>query len=1130
MSVDIPGQALDAQFLINEAKSLVSQLYDPGNTGNPAKIKAIQEHLQSLQKSPQAWLIANQLLSESSTDLRFFGALTFTVKINHDWQSLSPEEAQELLGRLIDHYVFLVNGGERPLVIRKLASSLATIFLKPNAPWSRALCNLAASLADGKHVSEEYCKSIDLRNAVLPAMSERHIHRWSSEPRRSREEHHTYVNVKDAFSVVDYVLSHIMRQHASGIPASDEALGTEAINSYQAWMNVRSAIQLRDSLSVLDLASTTAYIIQSMKVPGLAKSATQVVVELIDWRDSIFTQDHLTAIMEYVVSDFGTAHVASLMEADFEDENMTFLDLLLAYATLKQRDLMTKQLDPQHAKMLTLLHTLFRAPGYAAVDDPASPLVLEWWTEVADDLQDLYSDLEDQTSLEPAKRNLAEAALDCFEKLKFPSPEVLQGWGDDDRSEFGSFRRDVCDFLLAIYPMLGVELVRVFQERARVSLVQQEWRTFEAAIFCIAQLSEAVDENQHADECLNSIFFCDDFARLCEGNGVLIPDKPRQTLVDMLGKYQSYFERTHALLPRVLTFLFASLDVSSCAPTASKSIAYLCKSCRNALTSELPAFIDQFEHFRFKPTATTHTMEKVLEGIAAIIQTLPTDEAKSQVIERILQFFHGQAEAARDEAVSGLVEQAQTRGQFVLRCVASIGKGLRTDGEVNLESNDHGDGDPYPPTFWNTGSGAVSQSLIMQCMQLLITDFPVDVTMIEAACDILKAGYIENTGPYVFPPMVTVNFVKSIPLGSVGTDIVMGTASSFLASHSSHCQRIRDETVALIVHVYDTFCWMHEKPEYYDPEVANSGIDFLTRLLPKYHPFLFALTTPPQEASQAPSSNGGDLARPSVLEAVLNFTLLSLRGPEPLPLRSASQFWVNVLTLPSDGSSSSGTDDDILSWIPSGLTPETTSNLTAELAKPISEADEPGYIYMFWMTPSTSESREPPSSEVASNLMPPTSSPGRDRRVSDAIRTARDLNALASAPTHDSPGTLRLKIGRANNVQRRLNEWSRQCSHHLTLIRYYPYTPSTPQPSPSRRGGGGDDSTATLVPGRKVPHVHRVERLIHLELADVRIRDLGKCADCGREHREWFEITAEKTSLKRVDDCIRRWVKWAETH
>ena len=140
-----------------------------------------------------------------------------------------------------------MNGGERPLVIRKLASSLATIFLKPNAPWTRALCNLAASLAGGKHVSEEYCKAIDLRDAVLPAMSERQvtsllyfsnilaedIHRWSSEPRRSREEHHIYVNVKDAFVLVDFVLGHIMHQQASGIPVSDETLGTEVINSYQ---------------------------------------------------------------------------------------------------------------------------------------------------------------------------------------------------------------------------------------------------------------------------------------------------------------------------------------------------------------------------------------------------------------------------------------------------------------------------------------------------------------------------------------------------------------------------------------------------------------------------------------------------------------------------------------------------------------------------------------------------------------------------------------------------------------------------------------------------------------------------------------------------------------------------------
>ncbi|KAF5855536.1 hypothetical protein ETB97_009009 [Aspergillus alliaceus] len=915
MSVDVPGQASDVQVLINEARTLVSQLYDPANTGNPAKIKAIQEHLQILQKGPQAWLIANDLLSDESTDLRFFGALTFTVKINQDWQQLNEDDARELLGRLIDHYVLLVNGGERPLVVRKLASSLATIFLKPNAPWTHALWNIAASLANGKHLSEEQCQNFDLQDAVLPAMSERQvvsllyfsnilaeeINRWGPESRRSGDSNRASENIKHAFVLVEFVLRHMLQQESSGQPISDGAPGVEAINSYQSWALVRNALQVRDTISATQLAPATDYVIQSLKVPSLSKSAMQVLVDLIDWRDSIFSQEHINSVLEYITSDLGTARIASIMDADFEDDNMTFLELLLAYATLKQRELLIQPLDPDHDKVLGLLHTLFKAPGYAAVDDSASPLVLEWWTEVADDLQEIYLDADEQTEFDSAKRNLARAAMDCFEKLKYPSPEELQEWGDDDRSEFGAFRRDVCDFLLAIYPMLGVELVQVFQERAKSSLMQQDWRTFEAAIFCMAQLSEAVDENQHADECLNAIFFCDEFAQLCSSEGTVIPDKPRQTLVDMLGKYQAYFERTHALLPRVLTFLFASLDVASCASVASKSISHLCKSCRNALTFELPAFMDQFERFRFKPTATASTMEKVLEGIAAIVQTLPTDNEKAQILERILKFFQEQAKLARDEAVRGLVEPARCRGQLVLRCVASIGKGLRTDGEIVIDALDGGNGDPYPPTFWNTGNGAASQNLIMQCMQLLMTDFPLDVTIIEAACDILKAGFTENSGPYVFPPMMTVDFAKSIPLGSAGTDMVMGTASAFLASHSAHPQRIRNETVALIVHVYETFCWMHEKPEFYDPEVANSGIDFLTRLLPKYYPFLFTLTAMSHESDQSGVSHvNGAPQRPPVLQAILNFTLLSLQGPEPLPLRSASQFWVGVLNLPSE--------------------------------------------------------------------------------------------------------------------------------------------------------------------------------------------------------------------------------------
>ncbi|KKK17961.1 hypothetical protein P175DRAFT_0493630 [Aspergillus ochraceoroseus IBT 24754] len=922
--MDYSGQALDVQLLVNEAKELVSQLYDPTNTGNPAKIKAIQEHLQNLQKGPHAWLIANSLVTEENTDLKFFGALTFTVKINHDWQNLTQEDTEELIGRLIDHYVFLVNGGERPLVIRKLASSLATIFLKPDAPWTRAIVNLAASLANGKYIHEKQCQTIDLRSTILPAMSEsqvvsllyfsnilaEEVNRLGSDSRRGKDSYRASENIKDAFLLVEFVLAQLLHHDASGRSVSNEVPGTEAINSYQSWIYVRSLFQLHETISATELVPATSCVIQSLKISSLAKTATHILIDLMCWQDSILSSDHIDSILDYLISDSGTAHIASLMEGDFDDENITFLELLLAFSTLKQKQLLTQPLDQKHDRVLALLHTLFRAPGYAAVDDTASPLVLEWWTEVADDLQETYLGSDDQQGLESAKQNLARAALDCFDKLKYPSSEELQSWGDDDRSEFGSFRRDVCDFLLAIYPILGVDLVQVFQAQARSSLERQDWRTFEAAIFCIAQLSEAVDENQHADDCLNSIFFCNEFSRLCEGDGIMIPDKARQTLVDMLGKYQSYFERTHALLPRVLTFLFASLDVASCASTASKSISYLCKSCRNALTIELPAFITQFEQFRFKSTATTHTMEKVLEGIAAIIQTLPSDKEKAHFLERILKFFQEQADMARQEAASGLAEPACGRAHMVLRCVASIGRGLRADGEIVVDSSSGKDEDPYPPTFWNTGDGAVSQNLIMQCIRLLMTEFPFDVAIIEATCDILKAGFTEKTGPYVLPPMVTVDFVKSIPLGTPGTDMVMGTASAFLASHSAHPHQIRDETVALIIHVYETFCWVQEKPELYDPEIANSGIDFLTRLLPKYYPYLFALTFTPQETGDARVYVAGQ--RPPIVQAISNFTLFSLQGPEPIPLRSASQFWVSILNLPVEAEAVQNTIRDAL--------------------------------------------------------------------------------------------------------------------------------------------------------------------------------------------------------------------------
>ena len=67
---------------ITDVELLIKSLYGPSS---PNAISAIEVKLQSLQKSPDGWQLAEALLTSNDEKVRFFGALTFTVKLNLDW-------------------------------------------------------------------------------------------------------------------------------------------------------------------------------------------------------------------------------------------------------------------------------------------------------------------------------------------------------------------------------------------------------------------------------------------------------------------------------------------------------------------------------------------------------------------------------------------------------------------------------------------------------------------------------------------------------------------------------------------------------------------------------------------------------------------------------------------------------------------------------------------------------------------------------------------------------------------------------------------------------------------------------------------------------------------------------------
>lgn len=70
-------------------EQLIYELNRAGNQSAPGRIHEIQKQIQHLQRERSAWQLGLDFLQHDEATIRFYGALTLTIKINADWQVLS---------------------------------------------------------------------------------------------------------------------------------------------------------------------------------------------------------------------------------------------------------------------------------------------------------------------------------------------------------------------------------------------------------------------------------------------------------------------------------------------------------------------------------------------------------------------------------------------------------------------------------------------------------------------------------------------------------------------------------------------------------------------------------------------------------------------------------------------------------------------------------------------------------------------------------------------------------------------------------------------------------------------------------------------------------------------------------
>jgi hypothetical protein len=66
-------------------EQLIKQLNSQSNRPSPDEIREIERRIQNLQREFSGWRLGVDLLGNEDPLVRFYGALTLTIKINADW-------------------------------------------------------------------------------------------------------------------------------------------------------------------------------------------------------------------------------------------------------------------------------------------------------------------------------------------------------------------------------------------------------------------------------------------------------------------------------------------------------------------------------------------------------------------------------------------------------------------------------------------------------------------------------------------------------------------------------------------------------------------------------------------------------------------------------------------------------------------------------------------------------------------------------------------------------------------------------------------------------------------------------------------------------------------------------------
>ncbi|KAI7787624.1 hypothetical protein LA080_014993 [Diaporthe eres] len=872
---------------LDEAESLILALYRPAP---PEVISRTQDALQRLQRSQLGWQFAHGMLERPDDQVKFFGALTIIIKLNTESSALAEDDARQLLQSLIGWLVRSLADGSGALVIRKLASALVTFFIHFPHLWPGCVHHLLYCFDAGRAVPRDEAKNAPT-SALLASLDETRLMAaiW-------------FITV-----FVEEIAKTEMKSQKYGIRIREET-----IKCLQSWILYEQRLPASDDTLTKPLRNLIIPALECIQTEELTETTMELFIDILQNYSGFLRDEHYEALFALFESDWSRDRYMQLSSGDFDFAFTQYGILMIAFGDAKVQTLM-EGVDERSHRMLQRLCGLLNCSGILVTEDKIFVSALEFWATYVETLTDTVY-MEEATAyswLPFAMSQVMDAISHCYGKIQLVDHSTWSEMDSNDRAGWIEARKDVADFLLAVWTLKGKSIVSIFVDLLLQALPVRDWAQIEASLFCLGAISDCVGDSGDCDQDLHKVFSSELFQLVGPGPArASIPPRLLQTSLSTIERFSDFFERHQQYLPAALELLFNVVGEDGVlGGSSSKSIMTLCSSCRSLLKDHVEGFLQHYRRIHGLGIDSI-AEERIMTGIASIVQAIPEEERRLGYLEDLIALLNNDTQhclrlkehphlanepdmkswvetrlradiLSQKHAPASVDEAALIIAERVLRSVASMAKGMQSLSEAPIELDAE---EERVPQINNERLLGIQNHIVTMVSQIHQA-FGQSGEVTETICNIFRAGFSETeAGPFVFPPALVIQFFTQNGPNSPRIGTMISTMCSFVSSLSNRPRaQVLECLAALLPWVLGLLKAISEPDN--DPDLTQSGIDFLNRIMSRYPEALLQLQ---------PTSD---------LEFFFMFALRVLDGKEPLPKGSACDFWSAFVAIKSDDTS-----------------------------------------------------------------------------------------------------------------------------------------------------------------------------------------------------------------------------------